>query len=189
MILGFKNKTDPTWPGTSVPDDILKGEKRVERDRAWRKSRSYSRGKRESEPSREMRFRGAGAQREGERHRKDSCRNNICSCLHVSAPLVRGIWEKCIFIAYKNFMNTKECHRRSRRTRHSDRETDVGDHRERWRLPWRCLRQLAAHWDAVEPMSERWCTATPTGTCHLMSGPVRFTVAWHNRKVQNIKCS
>lgn len=108
---------------------------------------------RENELNREMRFRGPGAQREREgRHRKDSCRNNICSCLHVSAPLVRGIWEKkCIFIAYKNFMNTKECHRQSRRTRHGDRETDVGDHRERWRLPWRCLRQLAVHWNAVEP--------------------------------------
>lgn len=96
---------------------------------------------REKELNREMIFRGPGAQRggwglgSGGVHGKDSYRNNICSCLHVSAPLVRAVWEKCIFIAYKNFMNTKECHRRSGRTRHADRQTDVGDHRERWRLP------------------------------------------------------
>lgn len=54
--------------------------------------------------------------RRGRRHKKDSWRNNICSRLHVSAQLVRGFCERCIFIAYKNFMNTKECHRRSRCT-------------------------------------------------------------------------
>lgn len=136
-----------------------------------------------------MRFRGPGAQREGERLRKDSYRNNICSCLRVGARLVRGIWEKCIFIAYKNFMNTKECHRRSRRTRHSGQEMDVGDHRERWRLPRRCLRQLAGQRDAVGPRLKRRCAAMPTGTCHLMSVPVRFTVAWHNGRGENTECS
>jgi hypothetical protein len=45
-----------------------------------------------------------------------------------------GVWGKYICIAYKRFMNTKECHRRSRctrLTRHGSRETDVDDHREK----------------------------------------------------------
>lgn len=118
-----------------------------------------------------MRFRGLGTETEGERHRKDSCRNNICSCLHVSAQLIRGIWGKCIFIAYKNFMNTKECHRRSRHTRHSNRETDVGDHQERWRLPWRCPSQLVAQWHAAASCLKcdvLWCQLEHVTSCQWL---------------------
>ena len=81
-------------------------------------------------------------------------------------------------LPYKNFMNTKECHRRSRHTRHRGREADVGDHRERWRLPRRCPSQLAARGKRCRALSARWCTALPTGTCHLVSAGITLTAAW-----------
>ena len=53
LILGYTNKTDMTI------ETILK------RDRLLRRSRSCRAGERETEPNREMRFRGLGAQRGG----------------------------------------------------------------------------------------------------------------------------
>lgn len=138
-----------------------------------------------SEPNREMRFRGPGAQREGERHRKDSYRNNICSCLRVSARLVRGIWEKCIFIAYNNFMNTKECHRRSQRTRHKRPGNGCWWSPGKVAAPLTLPSPISSAVKCCWGLSERRCTATPTGTCHLTSVPVTFTAACHNSKVKN----
>lgn len=86
----------------------------------------------------------------GGRHPEDPSRNDICSCLRVSVRLVRCIWEKCIFIPYKNFMSTKECHRWLWHTRRSGQETDVSDQRESWQLPWCCRSQLAVQWNADE---------------------------------------
>lgn len=96
-----------------------------------KRERGRSRG------AREMRFREGGGHTDRETER-DSCRNNISLCHRVSVwpVVVSGRLGKYICRAYKRFMNTKECHRRSRCTRlarHGSRETDVDDHREKWR--------------------------------------------------------